>query len=270
MTRTFPFPIIFTFFLVINISTSLQAQSDERKAYEKEKNGPHGDCDTEWQRLDSGLHYRAIKCLGGDETDMHVLKVDTEKWELNTSLSRKAYAKEVVDEKDAAFAMNANFFGKDREALGVVVRSGRQVHPPRKSSWQSIFLVRDDGKAKIVLPSEWSEEKDSAVMAVQAGPRLVIAGHTNRVHQSYEAARCGVCIQKSGKVLLFATPSSRRFDMYEIARIARRSEEDGGLACRDAMLFDGGHSTQLFLRTEEKDLSISGDAVPVHIYGKRK
>ncbi|HXI12652.1 MAG TPA: phosphodiester glycosidase family protein [Thermoanaerobaculia bacterium] len=272
MIRSFLQAVAFA--LLITLGTNVFAAEDDatakrRAEYSGEKNGPKGDCDGEWQSLDRGLHYRAITCLGGKETDMHLVRFDPEIWSLDTAVADGATARGVARDKDAPFAINANFFGKGREALGLIVRSGKQVQPPRSSSWQSIFMITEDGRAKILMPSNWSEQKSSARMAVQAGPRLVINGHTNRVHQSYRAARCGVCIEKSGNVIFFATPSSRQLDMYEIARIARRGVEDGGMHCRDAMLFDGGHSTQLYLATERKDLSITGDAVPVLIYGKK-
>jgi len=273
MIRSLPLKVAIVLLIVVQASQLVAAEQDDaekrRAEYKNEKNGPKGECDTEWQQLERGLHYRAITCLGGKETDMHLVRVDPELWKLDTALAGRGTAGGIAREKDAVFAINANFFGQGREALGLVVRSSKQVQSPRQSSWQSIFMVTEDGRAKITMPANWSEQKSEARMAVQAGPRLVINGHTNRVHQSYKAARCGVCIEKSGKVIFFATPSSRQLDMYEIARIARRGAEDGGMHCRDAMLFDGGHSTQLYLSTEKKDLSITGDSVPVLIYGKR-
>ena len=58
--------------------------------------------------------------------------------------------------------------------------------------------------------------------------------------------------------------------MYEIARIARRDEVDGGLACRDAMLFDGGHSAQIYLDGENKRVHVDGDFVPAFIYATKR
>ena len=62
----------------------------------------------------------------------------------------------------------------------------------------------------------------------------------------------------------------RKFDMYEIGRVARRGEEDGGLACRDAMLFDGGHSTQIYIDGEDEHVEVHGDPVPVFIYATKR
>jgi uncharacterized protein YigE (DUF2233 family) len=99
----------------------------------------------------------------------------------------------------------------------------------------------------------------------------VISGHTNTsLKNNYAAARDGVCIRKNGDVLFFATPATRKFHITEIAKVARRGESDGGLACRDAMLFDGGHSVNFYAAGDEKKVSIEGDPVPVHIYATRQ
>lgn len=260
--------------LLASISVPIYPQESEgtslRKRYEGEKNGPRGECSTTWTTLDGGLHYRAVRCLGSSDLDFHLVSIDPDRWKIDTTLVDRGSARDVARARGARFAINANFFDTSRNALGLVVRSGEQVRGPRSTSWQSIFLIRKDGTAKIVLPKSWSEEKSRVWMAVQAGPRLVVDGHTARVRQSYTAARSGVCIQKKNRIVFFATPSDRKFDMYEMARIARRDEADGGMACHDAMLFDGGHSTQLFLDTEKKDVSVTGDSVPVFIHALAK
>jgi uncharacterized protein YigE (DUF2233 family) len=252
-------------------ATSALAQtygSPYRAEYEKEANGPHGECRVDWRSVTRGIDYRAITCLGSrSDLDLHVVRIDTDRWKLDTHVSDGTYAPSVARQKNAPFSINANFFDAKRNPIGVVVRSGAEVSGTNKSSWQSIFYVTRDGDARITLPSKWSKERKNAWMAVQAGPRLVIGGHTARVHQSYTAARAGVCIQKSGALVFFSTPQDRKFDMYEIARIARRAEIDGGLECQEAMLFDGGHSAQIYASgSDSSPVSISGDPVPVFVY----
>lgn len=271
MSRSF-FLLSLLLFPLVNLTASAQEKegTEFRIRYEGEKNGPRGECSTDWTTLNGGLHYRAVRCLGSSDLDLHLVRIDPDRWTLDTALVDGGSARSVARSRKAPFAINANFFDTGRNAMGLVVRSGEQLKRPRSTSWQSIFLIRKDGTAKIVLPKSWPAEKSKAWMAVQAGPRLVVDGHTARVRQSYTAARSGVCIQKKNRIVFFATPSDRKFDMYEIARIARRDEADGGMACHDAMLFDGGHSTQLFLATDKKDVSVTGDAVPVFIHASAK
>lgn len=248
--------------------------SEYRKDYEKEKNGPHGECTTKWERIASGVDYRAITCLGDeDDVDVYAFKISREFFELDVAYAPGggSTARREAEKHNARFAINANFFDKRRAPIGVVVRKSGAIQGPHKSTWQAIFLIDREGKARIVPVSEWSRYRDGAQMAVQAGPRTVVKERTNKINKGYAAARCGVCIQRDGDIVFFATPSSRKFNAHEIARVTRRSEIDGGLRCRDAMLFDGGHSTQFFMQGDERTYRVEGDPViPVFVIAKRK
>lgn len=226
------------------------------------------DCGTSWTMLQQGLDYRQITCLGDDDdVDIYVVRIDPVRWHLDTAVVDRATARTIADAHHAGFAINANFFDRHYDPIGAIVRDGTLVHGVHRSSWQSIFLIDGSGTPHIVMPSKWSAWRDRAEMAVQAGPRLVVAGHTSKgIRNNYAAPRGGVCIQDDGSLLFFATPHARKFQMTEIARIARRDESDGGLACRDAMLFDGGHSVNLFAAGDDKRIGVEGDPVPVFIY----
>jgi len=63
--------------LLIATASAQQYGSRWRKEYEKEKNGPHGECRIDWLSLAPGLDYRPIECLGDpDGLDLHVVRVD--------------------------------------------------------------------------------------------------------------------------------------------------------------------------------------------------
>lgn len=264
--------VVIVLCLLVSAAAHTQEHGSKyRKDYEKEKNGPHGECRTDWTSMQSGLDYRIIRCLGDeDDLDLHVVRVDPKKWKLDTALVSGGTARTVAGRSDAPFAINANFFDKARKPLGVVVRSGEGLVTPRESGWQSIFTISEEGRARIVMPSKWKTYRGNAWMAVQAGPRLVVDGHTNKVSNNYAAARTGVCIQWDGDLLFFATPADRKFHVKEIAKVARRGEIDGGLACKEAMLFDGGHSTNLFVKGQDRTVSVSGDPVPVFVVATRR
>ena len=253
--------------LVLCLASAAHAQQSKSKA--PDRTAPNGDCSTKWETVKSDLEYRTIRCIGDpDLVDLHVVRIDPRKWKLDTLVRRGGtYAKAVSIDENAPFAVNANFFDKARAPLGIIVRSGDVVQQPRSTSWQSIFLVTDSGRAHVVLPEEWNKYKKNAAMAVQAGPRLVANGHTVKLRPNYSAPRVGVCIQWDRDLLFFATPKTQKFHVTEMAKIARRKENQGGLACRDAMLFDGGHSVNLFV---DGEVTISGDPVPVYIYAKPK
>ncbi|HEV7922466.1 MAG TPA: phosphodiester glycosidase family protein [Thermoanaerobaculia bacterium] len=246
--------------------------ADNRAVYEKEPNGPHGDCAVDWLRIDSGLDYRAIRCLGDrDDLDMHVVRIDAAAWTFDTAVvSGGSTASAVAAQQRAPFSINANFFDAARRPLGTVVRSGEVVNEPRTSSWQSIFLVTNDGKPRIIVPDAWPSYRRKAAMAVQAGPRLVIKGKRADIKNNYAAARCGVCIRRNGELLFFAMPQDRKFSMFEIGRVVRRGEADGGLGCWDAMLFDGGHSVNFHAAGASQRADVTGDPVPVFLFATRR
>ena len=259
--------------LVLSLSMlaiSPAAGSSHRQAYEKERNGPHGDCPIVWQSVSPGLSYRKITCVGDEgDVDVHAVRIDPTLWQFDTVLVSPSRALEVARQFNVPFVINAGFFDKAHEPEGLLVRSGTEVQPPRKVGWQGLFIVTEDGEPKIVTVSRWPSYRKRAYMAVESGPRLVIAGHLNtKIFKSYPAARSGVCIQKGGSLIFFVTPSERKFDMNETARIARRAEEDGGLECYDALLFDGGHSTQMYVGGLHERLSTIADPVPAFIVGR--
>ena len=251
-----------TLLLISLLATTALAQSDK----------PSGDCATSWKHVGTGLDHRAITCLGdADDLDVHVVRIDPEFFKFDVAfVTNGSSARREAETRDARFVINANFFDASRHPLGVIVRSGTELQGRHPASWQSIFLVDDDGEFRVIRVTDWPKYRSRARMAVQAGPRIVVKGRINKVNRSYSAARAGVCIQRDGDVLFFATPQTRKFDMWEFGRVAKRAEASGGLGCYDAMLFDGGHSTQMHLVGDEKAISVSGDPVPVFVFAKRK
>ena len=214
-----------------------------------------------------GIDSRKIDCLGSDGIDLYVVRIDPTQWNFNAAVVKRTTARSLAGARNASFAINANFFDAGFNPIGVIVRGGDVVQPPHKSSWQSIFLIDDHGRARIVMPSQWRTYRDRADVAVQAGPRLVVNGHVNKkIRNNYAAPRGGVCIQDDQSLLFFASPHSRKYHIKEIARIAALAESDGGLACRNAMLFDGGHSVNLFAGGDDKRIDVEGDPVPIFLY----
>jgi uncharacterized protein YigE (DUF2233 family) len=227
-------------------------------------------CPVKWETKRAGIEHREIRCIDDtSDLDVHVVRIDPRKVTLDTVVVSGSNARTIAREHGATFAINASFFDKARTPLGLIVKDGELVNKINNSSWQSVFLVTGRGSSYIILPPSWSEFRNRAHMAVQAGPRLVTRGHTVKVNRGYKAARAGVCIQWDRDLLFFATPQDRKFTTTEIARVARIAEDKGGLACRDAMLFDGGHSTTLFIDGEgSDDVVVHGGPVPVFIVGK--
>ena len=215
-----------------------------------------------------GIDYRAITCLGdSDDLDIHVVRIDPRKWKLDTVVHSGANARDLARSKHVPFAINTNFFDKARQPIGIILRDGDLVQKPSPKDWQSIFFLNEEGRPRIVLPDKWSANKDGATMAVQAGPRLVVEGEPVKLTPTYAAPRAGVCVQWDRDLLFFAMPKDRKLHTTEMAAIAVKKEAEGGLRCRNAMLFDGGHSVNFYVDGEEDDdaVSVNQDPVPVYI-----
>jgi uncharacterized protein YigE (DUF2233 family) len=223
-------------------------------------------CDGGWREVEPGLRQRSL-CSGGEAT-LHQVEVDPARWTLDAVRVAPTTAPTVARDSGATFAINANFFDPDRKPLGVVVSRGEVIQRPHPVSWQSIFYTTSGSKAAIVLPEQWGTVRDDAAMAVQAGPRLVADGRATGATRGNASLRSGVCLASNDRVVFFVTTMRRLYDVDEMTEVAVRSEDRGGLGCREAMLFDGGPSAQMYLAGS--GISMEGDRVPVFVVAHRR
>ena len=226
---------------------------------------PASDCRPEWILLEPGLRHRN-HCADGAAA-LHLVEIDPKLWALDAARVAPTTAPAIARDRGARFAINANFFDPEKRTLGAIVSGGRGVQSAHPVSWQSIFYTTPEGVAGIVLPEGWGAVKETVAMAAQAGPRIVVGGRPTDATRATPSARSGVCLARE-KVIFFATAGIALYDVQEIAALASRSEEEGGLGCRDAMLFDGGPSAQMHL--EGSGISIEGDSVPAFVLGSPK
>jgi uncharacterized protein YigE (DUF2233 family) len=221
-------------------------------------------CNDAWDEVAPGLRHRS-SCSGGEAT-LHEVEIDSGRWTLDAVRVAPTTAPAVAQDTGATFAINANFFDPDRKPLGVIVSGGKALQRPHPVSWQSIFYMMSDRNAAIVLPEGWGAVRDDAAMAVQAGPRLVAEGKATGATRGNKSLRSGVCLTGDDRVVFFATTMRRLYDVDEMTQLAVRGEDEGGLGCRAAMLFDGGPSAQMYLAGS--GISIEGDRVPVFVVAR--
>lgn len=213
------------------------------------------ECVNDWRAVAAGLEYRMLNCTPA-RFDLHLVRVDPKVARIDAVLRPGSSATDLG--RELTFAINANFFDERFRPIGVIVSGGREVNRPHRVSWQSVFFVDRQGKPDIVPVKEWPAVRASAVAAAQCGPRLVIDGQKNRVAKAEPTWRSGVCIDPQKRVIFFATPPETELDVHETLALAA-----GPLGCRDAMLFDGGPSTQMFLRGA---VDLKGDKnVPAYV-----
>lgn len=221
-------------------------------------------CEPEWREREPGLRHRSHCDQGA--VALHLVDVDPQLWTLDAARVAPTTAPAVAGASGASFAINANFFDHERKTLGAIVSAGRILQGAHPVKWQSIFYTTAGGNAAITLPEEWDTVKKTAAMAVQAGPRLVVGGRGTDAARATPSLRSGVCLPRDDRVVFFVTAGTRLYDVQEMVDLAVRTEEDGGLGCRDAMLFDGGPSVQMHL--EGAGISIEGERVPAFVVAR--
>jgi uncharacterized protein YigE (DUF2233 family) len=224
-------------------------------------------CVDEWQNVDDGARYRKAGCRGGG-FELHVVELDPKLWSIDAVDGPRRKMADVVAASDARFAINANFFDVNDRSLGVIVSDGKTLRPVHPVSWQSIFSIDRDGKARITRRDDWERTPPGVVTAVQAGPSLVVNGARNRVAKAEPSLRSGVCITGEGKIRFFVTAPGSFADVHEMVELAAKSEPQDGLGCWDAMLFDGGPSAQMYLDTRGRKISMDGDVVTAFLVGR--
>ncbi|HJQ37558.1 MAG TPA: phosphodiester glycosidase family protein [Thermoanaerobaculia bacterium] len=213
-------------------------------------------CVEEWTRAAEGLEYRTLDC------ELHLVRVDPHRASIDAVVRPGSTAGDLGKTYD--FAINANFFDQQFRPLGVVLSNGRALNPVHPVRWQSVFYVDRKGRPGIVPVREWEGVRESAKTAVQCGPRLVVDGKRNDVARADPTWRSGVCIDREERVVFFATDPDARFDVHQMVDLAADR-----LQCRDAMLFDGGPSVQMFLRRDGEPVHVEGDKrVPAYVVVK--
>ena len=252
-------PLVFVSFLLF--LSCARAETATTSGAQKPDPPKPIDCVNDWTSVADGVDYRMLNCTPS-KFDLHLVRADPKLATIDALVRPNTTATDLG--RNHTFALNANFFDENYKPLGVVVTSGKEVNRLHPVSWQSVFFIDEKRTPRIVPMKEWADVKDSATAASQCGPRLVIAGEKNDVLRAEQTWRSGVCIDGEKRVIFFATPPDSQFDVHQIRELAA-----GPMGCRDAMLFDGGPSTQMFLRRSPENVIVEGDKqVPAYVVVK--
>ncbi len=203
-----------------------------------------------------------------------LVRVDPARWRFRVygraDWSRASVA-ELADEAGLALAVNGPYFAEDGP-LGLVVSDG-VVRNRQGSRRAAHFLVRSADGGPVVV-----NEKLTPVSGIDQGfqgfPAVMTAGRTfgylrtgGRGFSVREAdRRTAACIDNTGHTVLLATDTwTNGVSFADLATVL------GGLGCVDAMAFDGGASTALWLDVGGTRLNVEGlDAVPVVVGAERR
>lgn len=220
-----------------------------------------------------GLEYRQVNLKEPRSVSMMQLRCDPKKVKFNLLLAsdlktgKKTASAEKMAKKFGQLAViNSSYFGHNLEILGYAERLGHVLNPDvSSSSLFSAFFYWDGGRAGLKQRGE-SLPKNVPVL-FQSGPRLVWDSQViPGLEKKAKANRSGVAIDAQGRVILFAIGSTSRVTLAELPDILLRSEEAGGVDAVRALNFDGGSSTQFYVKTKKKTANLPGFVhVPVFL-----
>ncbi len=156
-------------------------------------------------------------------------------------------------EADAHVAINGTFFDGERRPLGLLISEGVTNNPLRTADW-GVLTVDNHGRAALVHTRDF-RASDAIDFAVQCGPRVVIDAVPPGLKPQV-ARRTGLCIQTPTQVALFVVGAP--VEANTLAAWLAEPEANGGLGCGDALLLDGGPSSQLDTRGGATHPSLAG------------
>ena len=191
-----------------------------------------------------GLEYRRDR-IAGTEVDADVFIVDLERMQLvaldgRTDERTAARVDVLRDEAKALIAVNGTFFSSALQPLGLLRQGSTELSPLRDADW-GVLEVDGRGHARLVHTRDYDPSPE-VEFAVQCGPRVVIDGRVPRL-KPQSASRTALCVRSRREVAVVVTRGPVFADA--LGRWLAGPSEDGGLECTDALLLDGGPSTQL-------------------------
>jgi len=209
-----------------------------------------------WNVVSDGIRYTSFFF---DQTNLHAFEIDPTRVRLDVITASDAEKMgttiEILKKRsNALLAINGGFFTQQHASIGLLIQSGKERNRLHKTSWWSIFSMEGD-TPRITEPSKYIP-LSTTIMALQAGPRLVIKGIIPKLKEE-RAARSGIGITKEGKVIIAITEGAE-ITMRTFAEAFVLSRWKGGFECEDAMNLDGGSSSQLFAEIGKFKLSIPG------------
>ncbi len=177
----------------------------------------------------------------------------------------------------AALVVNGGYFTPERKPTGLLVTSGRTLHPlvPKGGAAGSGVFVLEENRARL-LPRAQAKGRDfsRARFAIQAGPRLIEPDGKDGIHSDdgARANRTAIGADGKGRIALVVTHAGAKSPsgttsgptLFELQRLlgtdglGRIAPE---LALRFALNLDGGPSTGLHVPSESMDLP---ERSPVH------
>jgi hypothetical protein len=199
-----------------------------------------------WQPLGEGAHRLT---LPEGEAQLFRFQLDRFRAEVVvTGVERPLTAAELRKEQRAVLAVNGGFFDEDGRPLGLRIARGRTIKGLRPRVDWGVLLLRE-GRASIVHSREYAADP-VITGAIQVGPRILVDGQPTRL-KPQTSRRTAVALDREGRSLTIVV-TRRSIGADELAAALER------LGYFQALLLDGGPSTQLSLELGKHSLEVFG------------
>lgn len=214
-----------------------------------------------WQTIAKGLQYTQITLPSAAFTygKLHAFQIDLDTYQLDLVFARDqkrglATAEQFAQTQKAVLAINGGFFNPKGQPLGLRIQQGEQRSPMKSVSWWGVFYIK--GQRPYIVSQRRFHQDKSITLALQAGPRLLSNGKVLSLKPG-QAQRSVLCVTNNNKLIIAVTEHAM-ITTTDLAKQLRRTNRNGGLACRDALNLDGGSSSQLYATVGNFTLNITG------------
>jgi len=204
-----------------------------------------------WRRLAEGLEYRAVPLGSGSFPAMHQVRLDPRCYRLRLGLARDAgpplgTVRGMRQRLGAVLAVNGGYFEDRGRPLGYLREAERLVVPDvaTGAAFTGVLVVRPEG-TRILHRDAF--QPGPALLALQAGPRLVADGRPVAVLDSPPRRRTGVVRDTRGDLVLYATDPGGNLSMRACRDLLTGPAKAGGVQPVEALNLDGGSSTGISL-----------------------
>lgn len=232
-----------------------------------------------WSVLEPGVEHTMVRVAtsaGLPSSRMHVFRIDlrthklvpidarrgsssttrpaSQSGDVPTPSRTRATVSTLAKERPLPLVVNGTYFDEKDRPLGLLVGEQGEINPLRRADW-GVFYVTG-GRAALVHTTEWRKLKATKrEFAIQTGPRCVIDGEPVKLKPQV-ARRAALGIQTDGRVLIAVSTSELL--SADLARFMAKPEAEGGLACRHAVMLDGGGSAQVWARFGDRQWHVPG------------
>lgn len=224
--------------------------------------------DLAWKNSSPGIAVATIDLANPGLLTSRVLavKVDLEKVLLKILLAKdygrqRASLRWLTQKSGAIAGINANFFDENGDALGLVYREGRTESIMHRGGKTLTGILELTGSNARIIHRDGYQNGESN-SALQAGPRLMVKGEPvpNIRDSGRRRRRTIACLPAPSELILLVTDGLFGLTEKEVSELVTMP----ALKCNDALNFDGGGSTQMYLKERDGELSVPGkDLVPV-------